>query len=174
METSTSTVPQEVTGTSARPGPEVQGSAVPDDGTWRQPPSYPVSVKGVVVQAGRVVLLRNDREEWELPGGRLELGETPEQCVAREITEETGWRVTTGPILDSWLYFIDQVQRRVFIVTYGCALAAGQDDVAAVVSHEHKRVAMFQWHEVEDLPMPQGYKRSIAAWYAHLDRLAAR
>ena len=145
-----------------------------NDGTSRQPPSYPVSVKGVVVQAGRVLLLHNERGEWELPGGRLELDETPEQCIVREIGEETDWRVTTGPILDSWLYYIDQVDRRVFIVTYGCALAEGQDDVAPVLSHEHKRVGMFERHEVEDLPMPQGYKRSIAAWYVHLDQLAGR
>lgn len=52
-------------------------------------PAYPVSIKGVVVRDGRVLLLKNERDEWELPGGRIEPGETPEQCVAREITEET-------------------------------------------------------------------------------------
>ena len=31
---------------------------------------HPVSVKGVLLIAGRVLLLRNDRDEWELPGGR--------------------------------------------------------------------------------------------------------
>ena len=130
--------------------------------------SYPVSVKGVVVRAGRVLLLQNDRQEWELPGGRLELGETPPQCVAREITEETGWVVETGPILDSWMYFIDQVERNVFIVTYGCRLAAGQDDVDPVLSHEHKHVGLFTEAEVADLVMPAGYQASIAAWFERL------
>jgi hypothetical protein len=31
---------------------------------------FPVSVKGVAVQAGKVLLLENERAEWELPGGR--------------------------------------------------------------------------------------------------------
>ena len=48
---------------------------------------FPVSVKGVVLHAERVVLLKNEREEWELPGGKLELGESPEDCVTREIYE---------------------------------------------------------------------------------------
>ncbi len=61
--------------------------------------AFPVSVKGVVVRDSRVLLLKNEREEWELPGGKLELGEEPAACVAREITEETGLHVTTGPHL---------------------------------------------------------------------------
>src|SRR5436189_6095449 len=71
-----------------------------------QPQLFPVSVKGVVIRDGRVLLLRNERDEWELPGGKLELGEDPAGCVAREITEEVGWAVTTGPILDAWQYHI--------------------------------------------------------------------
>jgi 8-oxo-dGTP pyrophosphatase MutT (NUDIX family) len=135
-----------------------------------QPPAaYPVSVKGVVVRDGRVLLLRNERDEWELPGGRLEPGETPEQCVAREITEETGWTVMTGPILHSWLYHIavanKDVFKDVFIVTYGCRPTS---DVAPVLSHEHKEVGLFAEAEVPALPMPGGYKGSIAAWFAVL------
>lgn len=133
-----------------------------------RPASYQVSVKGVVVRDGRVLLLHNERQEWELPGGRLELGETPPQCVAREITEETGWVVETGPILDSWLYSIDQVERYVFIVTYGCRLTDGQDDVDPVLSPEHKQVGLFTEAEVADLVMPDGYKTSIATWFARL------
>jgi 8-oxo-dGTP pyrophosphatase MutT (NUDIX family) len=38
--------------------------------------AFPVSVKGVAVQDGRVLLLENEWVEWELPGGKLELGET--------------------------------------------------------------------------------------------------
>jgi 8-oxo-dGTP pyrophosphatase MutT (NUDIX family) len=78
-----------------------------------------VSVKGVAVQAGRVLLLENERAEWELPGGKLELGEDPPECVVREISEETGWRVTAGPLLDCWQYHIRE-GRDVVVVTYGC------------------------------------------------------
>jgi ADP-ribose pyrophosphatase YjhB (NUDIX family) len=133
-----------------------------------RPGSYPVSVKGVVVRGGRVLLLRNERQEWELPGGRLELGETPPECVAREIAEETGWTVEAGPILDSWMYCIDQAGRNVFIVTYGCHLADGQDDLEPVLSDEHQQLGTFTEDEVAELVMPQGYKTSIATWFAAL------
>lgn len=135
--------------------------------------AYPVSVKGVVVRGGRILLLHNERGEWELPGGRLEIGETPEQCVAREIAEETGWTVTTGPIVDAWLYHIVQEGKHVFIVTYGCDLAPGQEDLDPVLSAEHQRVGLFTSEEIPDLVMPQGYKTSIAAWLARRDPATA-
>jgi 8-oxo-dGTP pyrophosphatase MutT (NUDIX family) len=126
-----------------------------------QPQLFPVSVKGVVIREGRVLLLRNERDEWELPGGKLELGEDPESCVAREITEEVGWAITPGPILDAWQYHIrDGVD--VLIVTYGCHTSS---DAAPVVSNEHKEVGLFTSSEAADLRMPDGYKKSIRTWY---------
>lgn len=43
-----------------------------------------ISVKGIIIDNDHIILLKNERNEWELPGGRLEL-ETPEECVIREI-----------------------------------------------------------------------------------------
>src|ERR1700677_1161956 len=124
--------------------------------------SFPVSVKGVAVQDGKVLLLENERAEWELPGGKLELGEDPPDCVVREISEESGWLVTAGPVLDCWQYHIRE-GRDVVIVTYGCYVLSS---MPPVVSAEHKRAGLFRLTEVPQLIMPDGYKRSITAWFA--------
>jgi ADP-ribose pyrophosphatase YjhB (NUDIX family) len=130
------------------------------------PHAFPVSIKGVVVKDRRVLLLKNERDEWELPGGKLEIGEDPGSCVAREITEEVGWKVTTGPILDCWVYHIWQADRHVLIVTYGCHV---EDNAPPpVLSDEHREVGLFTESEIPDLSMPDGYKRSVATWFSRL------
>ena len=127
---------------------------------------FPVSVKGVVVIEDRVVLLRNEREEWELPGGKLDPGETPERCVIREIEEELGLVTRIGPILDSWVYRI-RPGVEVLIVSYGCFLDTPRE---IRLSHEHKAVARFARGDIDALPMPAGYKSTIHRWF---DRLRA-
>jgi 8-oxo-dGTP pyrophosphatase MutT (NUDIX family) len=132
---------------------------------------FPVSVKGVAVQDGRVLLLENERDEWELPGGKLELGEDPQECVVREISEESGWQVTAGPILDCWQYHIREGYD-VVIVTYGCHLSGNR---RPVVSSEHKQACLVALADVPGLSMPTGYKRSVTDWFARLgSRASAR
>lgn len=123
-----------------------------------------VSVKGVLVRDGRVLLLKNERDEWELPGGKLKAGEEPPACVAREIAEETGLTVTTGPILDAWQYHVGE-GRDVLIVTYGCHLN-GSD--SPTISEEHSEIGFFAPADVAGLRMPSGYKRSIQSWFKRL------
>jgi 8-oxo-dGTP pyrophosphatase MutT (NUDIX family)/ribosomal protein S18 acetylase RimI-like enzyme len=127
---------------------------------------FPVSVKGVVIRRGEVVLLRNERDEWELPGDKLEPPESPPTCVAREITEELGLRVEPTALLDAWVYCITP-EVRVLIVTYGCSETV---EVEAVLSHEHKQLRWFPLSEVPALRMPEGYKASIRSWAEALAR----
>ena len=124
------------------------------------PPVFPVSVKGVVFVGDRVVLLKNERAEWELPGGRLEAGESPSVCVVREIREELAIDVGAETLLDCWLYEV-LPGREVVIVTYGCRYAG---DGVVRMSHEHSAVGLFDVAEIAGLPMPEGYRRSIRDW----------
>ena len=126
-----------------------------------QPPRFPVSIKGVVFVGERVVLLKNERAEWELPGGRLEAGEAPPVCVVREIREELAIDVAVDELLDCWLYEVLPGQE-VVIVTYGCRYD-GDGDVR--MSDEHSAVGLFHLAEIDGLPMPESYRRSIREWH---------
>lgn len=64
----------------------------------REYPERPiVGVGGVIIENGRALLVRRGSEplrgQWSIPGGTLELGESLEQGVQRELLEETGLQV---------------------------------------------------------------------------------
>jgi len=63
-----------------------------------------VGVGGVVIDHGRTLLIRRGghplKGEWSIPGGLLEVGETLEQGVARELAEETGLDVRVIELIE--------------------------------------------------------------------------
>ncbi len=108
----------------------------------RQYPSKPVVGIGAVVvnDDDRVVLVKRRHEplagQWSLPGGALELGETLEAGVAREILEETGLVVDVGDVIEVFdRILVDEegkVRYHFVLVDYLCtpiggALKAGSD-----------------------------------------------
>jgi 8-oxo-dGTP diphosphatase len=118
--------------------------------TTRSPRQYPdrpiVGVGAVIVAGGRVVLIRRGVEplkgQWSLPGGAVELGETLEASIAREIQEETGLEVEVGPVIEVFDRIMkddhDRVQYHYVLVDYLCwpvrgALRAGSDVDEAVL-----------------------------------------
>ena len=113
----------------------------------RQYPERPiVGVGAVIVEAGKVVLVKRRYEplagRWSLPGGTLEVGETLETGVAREMREETGLDVEVGPMIEVFDRIILDAERRVryhfVLVDYVCwpvggELQAGSDVDRAIL-----------------------------------------
>ena len=107
----------------------------------RQYPERPiVGVGAVIVEGAKVVIVKRRYEplagRWSLPGGALELGETLETAVAREMREETGLDVEVGPVIEVFDRIILDAERRVryhfVLVDYLCwpiggGLQAGSD-----------------------------------------------
>jgi hypothetical protein len=77
----------------------------------------------VIDDTGRILLIRrSDTKKWGLPGGALEVGETPAEGVAREVLEETGVRcqpVALVGVFDS--RFCGLVSRHhLYLLTFLC------------------------------------------------------
>jgi ADP-ribose pyrophosphatase YjhB (NUDIX family) len=128
----------------------------------REYPERPiVGVGAVIVDDGKVVLIKRKYEplrgQWSLPGGGVEIGETLESAVAREMLEETGLDVVVGPVIE----VLDRIMRddgervryHYVLIDYLCwplagELRAGSDVDAAI------------WVDPADLP---AYKLTVKA-----------
>jgi len=89
----------------------------------KEAPTHSVSVAGIVIDAHDRVLViqRRDNGHWEAPGGILELGETLEQGVQREVMEETGVQVAVDQLTGVY----KNMNRGIVALVYRCSVTAG-------------------------------------------------
>ena len=133
----------------------------------REYPERPiVGVGGVVIENGRALLIRRGSEplrgEWSIPGGTLELGESLQEGVVRELGEETGLDVRVLELIEVFdRIFSDEIaktteQRRrprfhFVIVDYLCERIGGEaragSDVTDVAFASEDELA--QYHLTE-------------------------
>jgi ADP-ribose pyrophosphatase YjhB (NUDIX family) len=130
-----------------------------------------VGVGAVILDGARVVLIKRGQPplqgEWSLPGGAVELGETLEDAVAREVLEETGLPIEVGPVVE----VLDRVHRtsdgrieyHYVIVDYLCRsssdrpLVAGSDALDA------------RWVSASELPAYHVTAKAIAVIHKALE-----
>lgn len=118
----------------------------------------PISVKGIMIDSqGKILLLKNERNLWELPGGRIEEGEQPEDALKREVQEELGIEVTIKKLNDTWIYEV-QKERYTLIITFEVAY---ESEETILLNEEHIDMGWFSLAEIEHLNAAEGYKNSI-------------
>ena len=133
-----------------------------------------VGVGAVVVDDGRVLLVRRGHEplkgQWSIPGGAVEVGETLEAAVVREVREETGLDVEVGVLIDVLDRIRPDVDGRTLyhyvLIDFVCrpasgALCCGTDAIDAA------------WVRVADLAGYRLAAATLAMIHKALDRLAA-
>jgi len=85
---------------------------------WRFARGMTFGVRGVVIDpAGRVLLVKHSYVSgWHLPGGGVEVGETAEDALLRELHEEGGVRARDAALFG--LYFNSRISRRDHVALY--------------------------------------------------------
>lgn len=127
--------------------------------------SGPVSAKGIVFEEEAVWLRKNERNEWELPGGKVDRGEQPSETVARELREELGFEVEVLGVVDAVLYEIKSSldeARGVLVLSYLCRLRGKTGAFELMGEAGPAEFQRFRLDEVAALDMPTFYKSAIA------------
>lgn len=144
----------------------------------REYPDRPVvGVGGVVIVDGRALLIRRGSEplrgQWSIPGGMLELGESLQQGVARELLEETGLVVRVLDLIEVFdrVYFDEQNAKthdpktpkfHFVIVDYFCERMSGVALAGSDVTH----VAYAREDELEKYSLTETATRVLKKAFA--------
>jgi len=113
----------------------------------------------IVTYNGKVLLLQRDYNTgikdpgmWQLPGGGVEEGETPEQAVRREMKEEIG-------VTPKNVRFLGEPQTGIFV--YHAVLLP--EEVAKIVKgDEGKDLSFFTLPEMEELPLTKKLRTTLS------------
>ena len=134
---------------------KIFGRIIPTDLFARK---FPVAVRGILIVDDKVILLQNERAEWDVPGGKLNRGESLRDCLKREIKEELNLQVEVRDILDSWVFRV-QDNIEVVAILFDCSL---QDDLNKLkMGWEHQDLRMVGAEGLRDLKMGDRLKQLI-------------
>lgn len=138
---------------------------------------------GAVIDDDGCLLLiqRADNHQWALPGGALEVGETPAEGAVREVFEETGVRctpVTLVGVFDSQLLPVP-TPHHMYMFLFLCR--PSESEVVSPASHSHEVLDM-GWFADDDLPadldprhatrIPEAFRVWRGDERAYFDRIA--
>ncbi len=133
-----------------------------------------IRYQAAILRDDHVLLLKmfdraSGRELWIIPGGGREPGESEEECVRREVREETHLEVAVGPLLFA-LPAVPE-QGRPELRTYQCAILGGEARPGTEPEEDHDGVVTIRalgWFDLRD---PAGWDPLVAAARATLPLL---
>lgn len=122
-----------------------------------------LSCKAIALEDGKVWLRQNERGDWELPGGRLEETEQPEETVVREVAEELGAAIDTPQLIDIFIWKKDfGTNTHIGIVTFICPIRSRSGEFEEIGEGGEVQFRQFTIQEALALPsLPDVYKRAL-------------
>ena len=107
----------------------------------------------LIIEGSRILLVERGKEPlkgyWSLPGGILEVGETLDQAIRREVLEETGLIIEPLEVVELFERIMPDTDGRIeyhyLLVDYLCQVKGGKLSAADDAGRA-------EWFEREDLP----------------------
>ncbi len=116
-------------------------------------PKVITSIKALISHEGKFLLLKeriHKKDIWDLPGGKLEYGETPEEALKREVKEELCIDVEVGKSVGLWWFFSQHHKHQVICHTFLCT-PPKKFEIDFTHNPADEEMVGFQWVTKEEL-----------------------
>lgn len=118
------------------------------------------TTKGIVYKDGKVFMVKDERSNWELPGGRIDFGEQPEEALRREFLEELEVEdVKVRDIIHTWAFESEKDGEKYHFILLFFECDADLSKVN--ISNEHQEYKWVNLNEIDQYQMRDGYRKVI-------------
>ena len=114
------------------------------------------AVKALIINDHKFLILKQKLETmffWDLPGGKIQYGESPTECLQRELLEEIGLKVEIKEPVGAW-YFFRLDGNQIVCLTYRCALV-GQKTIDLTHNVGHENIVEYDWITKDEFLTPE-------------------
>lgn len=131
-----------------------------------------IAVAGFLYRDGETLIMRRADSEsflpgfWDIPGGKSEFGETPQDALVREFLEETGLKISVGNPFHAFSFFTHEGVRQVVDIIF---LVSQEESGDVVVSEEHSAYAWISADEIDDYQITPETKECLRRGFAEME-----
>ena len=117
---------------------------------------FPVSVKSLIFDDKRFLLIKNERDEWDIPGGKIENNHNVIETMVREVKEELNITIDNYNILLAKKYLFRK--QEIIVIVYNSKIT-NEDPIN--LSFENIDYNFFSYNELNQLKLTPWAKDSI-------------
>lgn len=119
-----------------------------------------ITTKALFYKNNKILFVKEHKGKWELPGGRILFGESPEDALRREIKEELGFsNIKINDIIHIWTFLsnVKDINYQFVVLVYNCFT----DEMNIIENKEYAEAKWIELGEVNNLNMRNGYKQTV-------------
>jgi 8-oxo-dGTP diphosphatase len=117
-------------------------------------PKVIASVKALIQSHGKYLFLYEEAHHdkfWDLPGGKIEYGESPENALLREIKEEVCLEVKLIKSVGVWWFYSHNSKHQVICPTFLCKLTKNSQQIDLTKNPANEHFTSYQWLSIEEV-----------------------